>query len=165
MIEQQKNAHVWEWGSVIVTIIIIVVAGVYYKHFYHAPLKVERHEVSADTLPERFPANIPLEAGTGLIQNYTASAPGVPFQATREFSTHRTIAENFAIYKTFFSNFGWELVSATSSSYATVLASNTTLNLQASVLITDPGNERTVNITVTSLRSAPSNTASSTTTQ
>jgi len=165
--EHQDRKQLLEWGTIVLALLIIAAGAIYVRHFYHAPIAVEKEALPADTLPDRFPADIPLEADAGVTQNYIASAPGVPFQATREFTTHRSVAENFSLYQSFFSSGSWAVVhAANASSYATILAANRALNIQASVLIADnaAAGERAVNITITGLRTAEESPATSSTT-
>ncbi len=74
------------------------------------PLAVQTTPVPNNKLPDGFPADIPLEKGAQITQNYTAQAGGVS-QATRVWVTGKTLDQNFQIYQSFFSNSknGWTI--------------------------------------------------------
>lgn len=152
---ESGNRRAWEWGSIIATVVLVAAALIYYQYLYEPTPRAERHDVAASTFPERFPPNIPVDASGGITQNFTASAPGVPFQATREFTTRKTLDENVTLYRAFFATDGWQVKNVTvSSQYVTLLAANPVQHIQASLLMSEgPGtNERTINIAITGLR-------------
>lgn len=147
------NKRLLEWGSIIVAIVLIAAGVIYYKHFYNPQEPTERTEVDIVTLPDRFPADIPLEQDAGIIENYTASGPGVLFQATRTFTSAATAAQNMAKYQSFFSGENWGIIAASSSEqYSFLIATNTPLHLQATVFVSEESATGSkVDITVTPL--------------
>jgi hypothetical protein len=64
--------------------------------------------VDSTKLPERFPADFPIEAGAQILNNYNAE-DGVSIQATRKFVSSKTLKENFVFYFFYFNKNGWEL--------------------------------------------------------
>ncbi|TSD02174.1 MAG: hypothetical protein Athens071424_177 [Parcubacteria group bacterium Athens0714_24] len=67
------------------------------------------NQVPVDKAPEKFPDDIPIEAGARILQNYNASSPDGRFQATRVFESAQTLDENLAIYKNYFTKNGWTI--------------------------------------------------------
>jgi len=157
------NKRLLEWGSIIIAVVLIAAGIVYYQHFYRPEPEVETKDVSIETLPAWFPADIPLETGAGVTANYTASAPGVPFQATRTFTSAASVAENIEKYRSFFSGNAWDIVAASSSEqYSFLIATSQSQNLQATVFV-DGSSEATtshVDITVTPFTQVTSSAAS-----
>jgi len=66
-------------------------------------------DVTASQLPQGFPANLPIEPGATLTQNYTTTNPAGNLLAVREFVSKKTMAENFALYKNFLITNGWSI--------------------------------------------------------
>ncbi|MBI4050411.1 MAG: hypothetical protein HY609_06820 [Deltaproteobacteria bacterium] len=73
-------------------------------------LQVKKTEVPVTESPERFPADIPIETGAKIVQNYNAETEDGRFQATRVFETSKTLAANYALYKDFFTKNGWMIL-------------------------------------------------------
>ncbi len=76
-------------------------------------VNVEKTDVEISKLPEKFPSNIPLEEGAEVIQNYNSETPEGQFQATRQFETKKSLAENYALYTDFMKKNGWEIKATT----------------------------------------------------
>lgn len=76
-------------------------------------VNVEKTDVEITKLPEKFPSNIPLEEGAEVVQNYNSQTPEGQFQATRQFETKKTLAENYALYTDFMEKNGWEIKATT----------------------------------------------------
>lgn len=73
------------------------------------PIAVPQTNVDVAKLPERFPSDVPLEAGAEVTSNYTAvNAKGL-YQSTREFVSKKTLAENFALYQSALKQAGWTI--------------------------------------------------------
>jgi hypothetical protein len=70
-----------------------------------------KSDVAFTKLPQKFPVDIPLEAGALVTQNYNATTPDGQFQATRMFVTKKTLDENLTLYKAYFAKGGWEVQS------------------------------------------------------
>jgi pimeloyl-ACP methyl ester carboxylesterase len=63
-----------------------------------------------DVLPNRFPADFPRELpGDTVTQNYNAFTNGDQYQATRVFTTAKSIDENFAFYRDYLIGHGWSI--------------------------------------------------------
>lgn len=70
--------------------------------------KVVVDNVPTEELPQRFPANFPIEKNVPVNANYTAQAEGA-FQSTRQFISTKSVAENFKIYNDFLKKDGWTI--------------------------------------------------------
>ncbi len=85
-------------------------------------LKVDKQEVDAAKLPDRFPSSLPLEPGAMIIQNYNATAANGMYQATRAFVTSKTLAENFRVYGDYLKKDGWTMVNTVNQENFKVLS-------------------------------------------
>ncbi len=70
--------------------------------------KVVVDQVDSTQLPDRFPANFPLEKNVPINANYTAQAEGA-FQSTRQFISKKTLAENYKLYSDYLKKDGWKI--------------------------------------------------------
>lgn len=87
-------------------------------------VNVEKTNVDFAKLPEKFPSNIPLEADAKILQNYNSVTPEGQFQATRQFETKKSLAENYAFYTDFLKKNGWEIKATTDdATYKMVMGS------------------------------------------
>lgn len=68
-----------------------------------------KQEVEPTKNPEKFPTDVPIESGARITQNYNASTTDGRFQATKEFQTNKTLAENLTIYRSYLESNGWEI--------------------------------------------------------
>lgn len=111
------------------------------------PLK---SDVPTEKLPEKFPTNIPIEAGAKITQNYNTTSPDGSIQATRVFETKATLAENLALYKRYLSNNGYEIRSTIDQiSYKMVIGANDDGTVQVSINQNSVTNIKTVSINYT----------------
>lgn len=102
----------------LVIVAVLILAFVLYKFIgskqesvkLQTPEKaiVEKTDVDFSKSPEKFPANIPIEAGAKLTQNYNATTPEGEFQATRSFITTKSLDENVKIYSNILEKDGWK---------------------------------------------------------
>jgi hypothetical protein len=108
---------------------------------------IEKTNVAADQNPEKFPTNIPIEAGAKIVQNYNATAGGGRFQATRVFETGKTLNENLKIYQDFMKADGWAIQSTVNqANYKMLFASKGDSYLQVSMNDNQVNKTKTVNI-------------------
>ncbi len=56
-------------------------------------------EVDHSRLPERFPADIPLESGAVIVYNFNLVNAAGMYQSTRQFVSKKTIKQNFDFYQ------------------------------------------------------------------
>ncbi len=111
--------------SAIITLVIIVLLLAGYLAFSKGQLKqnngkkdqqiserqlnVRKEEVKKDQLPKDFPANLPIEEGATITQNYNATSADGTFQATRVFETKKSLDENYKIYQNYLQANGWKI--------------------------------------------------------
>ena len=73
-----------------------------------APREAVVHQVDKSKLPERFPADIPLETGAKIEQNFNATQ-GDRLQATRQFVSQKSVKENYDLYTQWLEQHGWKI--------------------------------------------------------
>jgi hypothetical protein len=73
-------------------------------------LVVNKTEVAGNVLPQKFPKDVPLEKGAPLTQDYNATTNDGRFQATVEFVTAKSLADNYDLYKSYMNKSGWKIV-------------------------------------------------------
>lgn len=77
--------------------------------------KVEIKEVDKNLLPDKFPADFPIEAGAQILKNYNSEDDDV-YQATRQFASKKTVAENYKYYTDYFKANGWKITGSNDGS-------------------------------------------------
>lgn len=116
-----------------------------------SPIK-SKTEVPQNKLPDKFPVNVPEEEGAEISQNYNASAVDGSFQATREFVTKKSLAENLTIYTEYLKRDGWIVKSTIDGkSYKMVSGSKDKQEIQVSIGENSATNIKTVSISLTQL--------------
>lgn len=108
-------------------------------------------DVEGDKLPDKFPADIPLEAEAPILQNYNLTAENGDFQATRVFETKKTLSENFALYSTYLKNGQWTLNSSSDEPKLKVLSASRDKD-RLLITFTETEGSNTVNISFTKLK-------------
>lgn len=68
-----------------------------------------RQDLPMEQIPAGFMAEIPIEAGATITQNFEATLTDGRKQATRAFISGRGLEENYQIYLNFLTKNGWEL--------------------------------------------------------
>ncbi len=66
-------------------------------------------KVSADKLPNKFPVDIPVEGDVRVIQNFNATELDGRYNATREFESKKTLAQNLSIYTKYLKDNNWDI--------------------------------------------------------
>lgn len=69
-------------------------------------------DVDKSKLPERFPTELPIEAGAAITYNYNAMNSKGMFQATREFVSAKSVDDNFAFYQDVLKKSNWTVSQA-----------------------------------------------------
>ncbi len=112
-------------------------------------LKVEQKDVDISKLPDTFPADIPLEAGAKITQNYNATTNDGRSQATRAFETTKTLDENYKIYTNYIKNGGWTLgTGVDQKNFKVITASKNGQVLQITMNLNLGTQVKTINITL-----------------
>lgn len=109
-------------------------------------------EVPQDKLPEKFPVDVPVEAGAEISQNYNAAATDGSIQATREFVTKKSLADNLVIYEKYLKDNGWKVsAKVDTDTYKMVAGSKDKQELQVSIGENSATKVKTVTISLTQL--------------
>ena len=98
----------------ILILVVAVLAGIlFFLPFRPIPKSANTiTNVPTSQFPESFPANIPIDGYDKILSNYNAVSPDGKIQATRSFSSVKSVNENFIFYRTFLSTNGngWNLI-------------------------------------------------------
>ncbi len=82
---------------------------------------VPQTAVPETKLPDRFPSDVPIEAGAQITQNFNAVNSSGKFQASREFISKKTVEENYTLYQAVLKQNGWTVTSTTTSSVQSII--------------------------------------------
>lgn len=114
--------------KIIIFVVVVVLAGFSYYFVWQKnkvnkiaeQQKTQNQEQPAKTdspsvqvvdnskLPDKFPVNIPLEAGAQIEQNYNVDLADKT-QASRRFASTKSLAENYKLYGDWLKQDGWEI--------------------------------------------------------
>ncbi len=110
----QSKKIIWVFGIVAIVAVALAVVVVLIDRKdgtsqtkTSTEFKVTQRDVDQSKLPDKFPADIPLEQGAKITQNYSSTTADGHYQATREFETKKTLAENVKLYTDYFKKNGW----------------------------------------------------------
>ncbi|HMQ02167.1 MAG TPA: hypothetical protein PKD79_03840 [Candidatus Doudnabacteria bacterium] len=70
-------------------------------------LSVQTTQLGAGETPRGIPANLPMQTGNQVLQNYEALANDGRLQSTKIFSTSLSVAQALQIYTSFFEDLNW----------------------------------------------------------
>ncbi len=101
--------------------------------------------VDESKLPDRFPAEIPLEKGAKVTLNYNAVNLADQFQSSREFISKYGEEKNFEFYKSELKKLGWEITQETNESQQKILMAKKGEN-ELNIRIYSQGDEVRVSI-------------------
>lgn len=86
------------------------------------PFTVEKKDLAPNQLPQGFPKDLPVEAGSSVIQNYEATTTDGRKQSTRISTTNKTLIQAVKVYQDFFLSLSWTKISTTNPDVDTVNA-------------------------------------------
>jgi hypothetical protein len=113
---------------------------------------VNKKDVAITKLPDKFPADLPMEKEAKVLQNYTSTTAAGGYQATREFETKKTLAENVKIYTDYLKKSGWTMgTGIDKTDFKVVSATKEDLSLQVTVQSL-PSNVNTVTISLQQIK-------------
>lgn len=144
-------------GMLALIIVVAVIVYLKYRASSQAPAnqinpltQVQQKEVPFNKLPDKFPPElIALEQGAKLLQNYNASKPGAPFQATRVYETKKSLDEAIGVYKKFFNDNEWAIKKLSNApQIKAIVAQNHKLLVQVNASENITTKVRTVDVTV-----------------
>lgn len=146
-------------GALIVAVIVFVMLKPKTDLYKNQPVGTgtsqQMKPVTTDPsqLPDRFPPDVPLEAGAEVTQNYTTSKAGY-FQSTRAFATKKSAAENMRIYETYFKDSGWTVIQKIEEKgVRSLTATQDTTRAHVDIIDNQATGARTVEITIEYLSS------------
>lgn len=153
----------------VVLLVVLIIAAVYFfkqtdqtaevspeKQETEKATEIKKTDVDVNKNPEKFPADIPIEQGAAILQNYNATAPDGRFQATRVFETKDTLAANLTIYRNYLTKSGYEVKSTVDQpNYKMVFGTKGNASLQISIDQNSVSNIKTVSISYTEQGKAP----------
>lgn len=70
---------------------------------------VQISPVDYNKLPDKFPTDLPLEDGANITQNFNATEVDGRYNATREFNSAKTLAQNIAVYTKYLKTNDWQV--------------------------------------------------------
>lgn len=73
------------------------------------PQSVDIKNIDNSSLPDKFPADLPTEDGSKIIHNFNATEVDGRYNATREFESKKTLAQNISTYTQYLKANGWEI--------------------------------------------------------
>ncbi len=153
----------------VVLLVLVIIAAVYYFKVVdndknqsttntngNKASQIVKTQVETDKLPEKFPADVPIEKDAKILQNYNATAPDGRFQATRVFETKESLAANITLYRNFLTKAGYEIKSSVDQpNYKMLYATKGDAGLQIAVDQNTVSKVRTVSISYTELPVVP----------
>jgi hypothetical protein len=155
----KKSNHNWLWfilvlvviGGVAFLVVTILKTGETYPNIVkQEKFEVARTQVDQSKLPDKFPADIPIEKNATTTDNYNASATNGMSQATRKFETVKTLDANFKLYSDFFSKNGWQTTNTINQPELKVIfAAKDGMNAQVVIAKNSITNKSTVEISIT----------------
>lgn len=96
--------------------------------------KVNVQGVPKTELPKDFPSDIPLEVGAEVTLNFNGTNAKGELQASREFISKKTVAENYALYQKALKENGWNITNtiadAPAGSLIFAVKDNSDLNIR-----------------------------------
>lgn len=105
---------------------ILVVAAVLLAAFYFMkrekskiaskPLEVSTKTLDSTAVPSGFPENLPVEAGSSVLQNYESTSNDGRKQSTRVATTTKSLDQAVKLYSDYFVKLGWSLIPSSQDS-------------------------------------------------
>lgn len=113
---------------------------------------IVKTEVDPAKTPEKFPLDVPIEAGAKITQNYNATAVDGRFQATRTFETAKSLDANLKIYTDFLKANGWKIQATVDQpTFKMVMGTKDQSQLQISMSENSVSKTKTVDISLTDI--------------
>ncbi len=111
---------------------------------------ISKSKVPDSQLPSKFPADLPIEVGAVVIDNYNATTPDGRFQATRSFETSESLAANLKLYTNYLKTEGWTIQATVDKlTYKMVVGKKENQQLQISIDQNASSKTKTVTISLT----------------
>ena len=108
--------------TIVVVLLVGLAAGLIIKKYSQPAVKVASNaanpgpvsitNVPNTILPDRFPTDVPVEAGADIVYNYNAINAAGHFQSSREFISKKTEDQNYVYYQQTLAAAGWTITQA-----------------------------------------------------
>ncbi len=146
------------WLFAVIGVIAIAAVGIAYMYSRNkvAPqaqqpsntqAQITKRDIPTSQLPDKFPSDIPQEAGARITQNDVQTTTDGRFQASRSFVTAKTLDENLKIYQTYFQSNGWATsITLNGPTYKALTATKGDLSVQVSLNDNTATQQKTVDI-------------------
>lgn len=108
------------------------------------------NNVEKSKLPNKFPSDLPQEVGAVVTQNFNATGQDGTYNATREFESSKTLAQNITTYTKYLKDNDWEIKATIDQSTIKMVMGkkeNQTLQIVAAVNPTKEVNVITITLT------------------
>lgn len=108
-----------------VIVAVILLAAFYFfvlKNRNNSKFSIEKQELGMAEIPVGFPRNLPIEAGSQILQNYEASTTDGRIQSTRVVTTKKPLDQAVKVYEDFFVKDGWKKIPDTSATTGVMTA-------------------------------------------
>lgn len=117
------------------------------------PKTAEIQQVAEGTLPNKFPADLPIEEGAKVTQNFNATETDGRYNATRQFQSKATLSANLTLYTNYLKNNGWEILTTLDQpTLKMVLGRKDKQQLQAAIAIDPSTNNNVVTLSLTEFK-------------
>lgn len=115
------------------------------------PAEIE--QVSQDTLPNKFPEDLPSEPGAKITQNFNATESDGRYNATRQFETKNSLAANLTLYTNYLKKNDWEILATLDQpNLKMVMGQKGKQQLQASFAVDPTTNTNLVTLSLTEFK-------------
>lgn len=109
---------------------------------------VNKQELPVEALPEKFPADFPIEKDAVVEQNYNSISDVGNFQSTRSYRSAQSLEQNEKIFNDYFKKAGWK-ISATHKDTNVVAISAIKDSLNMIITINNVVEDKSVNVNIT----------------
>jgi hypothetical protein len=141
--------------AIVLAVIALIAAALYWQKFggnsAPRPFAVEKTQLSSDSIPKGFPADLPTESGAQVLENHEATTTDGRLQSTRKIITTKSLTAAAEEYQRFFEKHGWKVIPTDSASEQSVTVlmrkENDTLTIVA--MESSQTNRRTVELALT----------------
>lgn len=163
MVRKKLSKKLYTAVGILAVIAILLGIAYYFKFSKHRtqPFKVSTKTLDSSMVPSGFPENMPIEAGSSVLQNYESYTTDGRKQSTRVASTSKNLDEAVKTYSDFFVHLGWTLIPIPDSGVGVNSVSALLKNDDNTLLISARTDEATkknsISLTLTELITGNSN--------
>jgi len=145
---QAPTRKEWAWIAIGIVAVVVLVF-ILHRYYKNQELAVTTYAVPATSVPTLFPADIPLEENTTILENYAATTSDGRLQSTRSFESAQSLEANSVLYQEYFIRNGWTIEAFKNEDvYKAILVAKGDMNAQIVLTQDAEGGHRTVQITM-----------------